>query len=254
MDSKRLPDWRVAMAVEVAADTHVPGLGTLRKGDIGVATSTAEASMEGRIAYPVPSAPALALKIAIENGRSATILRRTIGWRDNIRGVGRPVGDDQVAKLFDFFQMGMIAATFAFQALESNANQIIADEVKTTFNRKRGNKIESCTADALARRASTEEKLATILPTLLRCASPKAMPLWSSFLELKGVRDATVHLKALDTFRPGTLDRDSLFARLLSSDVRLYPRTAIKLLHHFARVPRMPWLDEAELRLSRDDA
>jgi hypothetical protein len=176
---------------------------------------------------------------------------------DLITPEGRGKGIRQERELFDYFEQCMIITTFSFQALEAYCNQTVADDMKAPvqLERRRDGKKQLITLNSPAdveRTATTEEKLATVVPAVLEMASPRGKAVWGPFVALKRARDATIHLKSLDQYpnrkELGFEDDSSLFYQFLYQDMAQYPKAAVALIHYFTRrtvVPRwlMPQLE-----------
>jgi hypothetical protein len=104
------------------------------------------------------------------------------------------------------------------------------------------------TAADLERTLSTEEKVGEVVPSLLGIASPKGKAAWANFVGLKRMRDAVIHLKAVDQYpnrqEPGHVDENSVFSRFLTDEIANVPKASVELMFYFARVTFVPsWLE-----------
>jgi len=103
----------------------------------------------------------------------------------------------------------------------------------------------------LERSLGTNEKLTAVLPKLLSVSVPERTQAWQPYRKLKKVRDSTVHLKSVDHYVRGKLDRESLYHRLLDRDPLEFPRTATRMIRHDCRQSPDRWLEAAEERLTK---
>lgn len=253
MKIEELPDWRVAKAAKVAEDTLLPSGKPAKKGDLVLVVTFTEDSREGIVHFPTPGAPMLATNVAVRASHGAADLRRKVNWT-TIPGVPeKHLPNVDAHLLFDYFEQAMIAATFSFQALEAFANQLIANAVEGTYVLRRKDGDREVSGDELERVASTEEKFSTILPDLTGKSSPKGKAVWASFKKLKAARDSITHLKSYDHYVRGGVDTESLYYRLLNSEAREYPRTALALMRHFSGGFGLIWIQHAEALLSAKD-
>lgn len=178
-----------------AVDKVGTGLGML---------ATTERVGQVNVSFSLPSAPALFLHLAhdaFSAYRDVEIptlfdLHPQLGiWPDNH------------TPLLDFCEQFAAHVIFAFTALESFANEIIANEVNakgysytTTRGAKKGQPGEKVTyrGEAIERNVSLSEKLAQVLPDALDVNSPKGLHLWRDYKSLKDWRDRIIHLKMAD--------------------------------------------------------
>jgi hypothetical protein len=156
------------------------------------------------VSFSLPSAPALFLNLAhkafatYRDIEIATLFDphpETGIWPENHK------------PLLDFCEQFAAHVVFAFTALESVANEVIANEVRakgytytTTRSTKKGKPGEKVTysGEALERHVALNEKLAEVLPDALGVRSPKGLALWRDYKSLKEWRDRIIHLKSAD--------------------------------------------------------
>lgn len=198
----------------------------------------------------------LALSIAIRASHAAQKIWRRVKFQQQ-PGTGKfkfiEQGDSPL--LFDYFEQSMISATFSFQALEAFANQVLEDRLgggqTYTIARKKGP--QTLDSASLQRELSTEEKLATVLPDLFKVVSPKGKKIWQHFVGLKRVRDATIHLKTIDHYVVGGVDKHTLFYQLLNHNARQFPRVSIDLMTYYNGGQQPTWLAYAQEQLEQPD-
>jgi hypothetical protein len=249
-------DWRImnVTSLTVAVPARYPG-GPSHPAGTPVYTGTETKGPDGRpLGFHTPSSTALALSVAIKTAAGAAACREQLRFRPTTtpQGPGSGVLPEDLPRLYDCFESCMASATFAFQALEGYANEVISQHVtgRYTLRRKRPVVVDS---DELERLATTDEKIASILPELLKKKTPKGTKLWEEFRALKARRDATVHLKSKDQYPHGTsalsLDDGSLFYHFLSDDPVVFPRSSVRIIRYFAPIPLPRWLVEAGERV-----
>jgi hypothetical protein len=232
-------DWRLAWHSTLAKDSSD---GRYKAGALAVKMTLSKNRRGDHVGFQQPSAAAMALSIAHSAASLAMELQQRLeyGANDTDGSQGASVNVASTSSLFNYFEQCMVAVTFSFQALEAYGNSVIAQKVEDTypFSRKRGEVIE-LTAIELERQASTEQKLAEILPKLLNVSSPRGKTVWQNFKLLKEKRDATIHIKSTDqspkVTRPENLDRTTLFIGFLDADILSWPKSAVQLIHYFAR-------------------
>jgi hypothetical protein len=255
MKAHEVPDWRIYYAGRLASIQGPNPVGA-KPGDLVIHLANTKTPEEGAVAVPVVSPYRLALNISIRSAKAAQVTRKAVVFSPKEKGAKDRVLDLKCMPiLFDFFEQCMIAATFAYQAIETYANARIVEELPqgSTFALPRGTSTKDVDAAALQREASTSEKVATVLPHIAKIALSKSSALWQDFVILGQVRDATIHLKAKDHFvRGGKVDRETLFYRLLNNKPPRYPTTALSLMRHFSKGVELAWLDHAEALLKAD--
>jgi hypothetical protein len=241
-------DWRLNWHSPLAKDSSN---GRYKAGALAVKMTVSKNRRGDLVGFHQPSAAAMALSVAHSAASRAMDLQAGLeyGANDVSESMGTSINVASTGDLFDYFEQCMVAVTFGFQALEAYCNIVIAQKVSGTypFSRKKGEVVD-LTAIELERQASTEQKLAEILPTLLNIASPKGKAVWQNFKLLKEKRDATIHIKSTDqsprTVRPEDLDRTTLFIGFMDADILGWPKSAVQLIHYFARRDVVPgWLE-----------
>ena len=255
VETDGLGDWRLRLATTLAADVPAayPGGPSHKAGAPVYQSSMIATEEQSIIGFATPSAPALALDVALKaSSRAASFREQLVFSEETVTpwGSGRDIPFGRVSTLYDYFEQCMMAITFSFLALECFCNETIDASFANgltgplKISRRDGEKIMA--AEELERQLSTEEKLATVLPQILAKESPKGRKEWEGFIRLKEARDATVHLKSRDQYTRGAHLKDSsLFFHFLNRETVGYPRAAIAMIWHFrpsgATAPR--WLE-----------
>jgi len=247
-------DWRLAGVERLAHDVPAayPGGPSHKAGSLIVLASLASTA-DGPVSFPVPSPVGMALQVAMTSANLAHELKARFRFETapSPKGSARSVAGDQEAALFDFFQHCMVAATFSFQSVESFANFVIANRVKSTMAIDRDGDPKEYDALGLQRHVSTAEKLSTVLPTLLSLPTPKGTKIWEEFVQLRRLRDSTVHLKSTDQYGKNPQDNaDSLFFNFFNCSPRDFPRLALDIAEYFTPDHAPRWLRGAREALT----
>lgn len=240
----------MALATELAEDAVLPSGSPVKRGELVMVVTMTRDNTGNVVSFATPGPAALAINAAIRASREAARLRYALRFHSPSRGVVKSLVDGDLPSLFDYFEQSMIAVTFSYQALEAFANQIITNAPEKEHQLMRKTGVLTLSSDDVERVASTEEKLTHILPRLTAMPSPKGKAIWAKLKKLKAMRDSTVHLKSLDQYRRGGIDRGSLYYRFLNTDPREAPRLSIAIMKHFSSVAGQDWLDVANGKLS----
>jgi hypothetical protein len=247
-ESDGLGDWRLQAATRTTADIPAayPGGPSHKAGSPMYLVTVTEMAGHPNLQFLTPSASALALESAFRASERAATLWSQIGFDavQTPRGPGTAIRFPATPALFDYFEECLTSAGASFQAIEAFANEIIARHLKGTLTLQRQKGPEDMTADAIQRTVRTEEKIATVIPTLLQKPSLKGRVEWQRFKQLKDVRDASIHFKSDDQYPPGgRTDKDSLYYLLLNNDPKQFPRIALAVIWKLRVEPEMPrWL------------
>jgi hypothetical protein len=234
-------DWRTRLVTTTTSDMPAayPG-GPAHQAGAFVGQSTPGKDADGRnVSFPTPSAISLAFSRAMKAAARARELQAQIEMSDVITpwGPGIDVTHESTAALYDYFEECMTVLAFSFQALEAFCNEVISYKVTATYPRRYRDAVRHLTADELERVASTEEKLAAILPDLLGPPTRKGTALGEDFVKLKRARDATIHIKSRDSAprvtQPSDLDFRTLFHQFLGADPFEWVKTAVAMIVYF---------------------
>jgi len=259
MKDDGLGDWRIRAVSRLAKGFISPEGHVYKAGSSVTLTTVTEVGERQVLSFTTPSPPALALSIAIRAVRRAKELRKRLALTGKVESYplfyDKPEMEQLITSdtvLFDFFEECMIAVAFSFQALETFSNTIIAEKLKHIYHLKRRKKVLKLSAEELQREASIEEKLGVILPEILSTKTPKGEKVWQDFKDLKGVRDTTIHMKALDADSGVNIDKETFFYKLLHVEAKEFPRAAISMMTFFFKDDHPPrWLMSARDKLTR---
>lgn len=236
-------DWRIDNVLRLGVDIPEAFSGgpSHRAGEPAYSCTNVTVKDGTRIGFTIPNSTALALSIAWRASSQANSLRNKIKYKDVLtaEGSGKGVEDESTPVLFDYFEKCMIVVTFSFQALEVFSNQIISnwgDKGALEIERK-GKKV-LLSRNEIERKASTTEKLGTILPKIMDIDTPKGTKLWENFVKLRKARDSTIHLKYSDQFPDSD---ESLFYQFLSYEMKEFPNNSAHLIGHFCQKGAPRW-------------
>jgi hypothetical protein len=240
-----LGDWRIQAASRLAHDLPAayPGGPSHKAGAAVVLLTNSSTSGNPNLGFQTPSATALVLSTGFRAAEKAALLWSQIEYRSvpTPNGLGSAVKN--VSVLFDYFEEALAAANSSFQAIEAFSNATIARLLKGTIAvpRREGN--QEMDAEQIERWLSTSEKIAIILPALLKIRSTKGSREWHSFVRLKAVRDASIHFKSGDQYPgSGQATKGTLYYILLNSDPREFPMTALRVIEKLSHAPHARWL------------
>lgn len=114
--------------------------------------------------------------------------------------------EDDIVKLYDYFEHIESAIIFIYTAVEAFSNVAIPkDHIIEKYNTK-GIK-EVWDKSSIERWLTTSEKIKNIVPEILEMESPKTAKFWSNFTKLEKIRNEIIHQK--------TADRDTLDMKVL---------------------------------------
>ncbi len=183
------------------------------------------------LSLATPSATALALNASVRAAERAVIAWNKVDIQTGIptpEGPGQRINPGTRSEAFDYLEDALAAAISAFQAIEAFANYRIGKSGIESFSLSRdGEQVEMSNAE-VQRRASTTEKLISILPAFTGVKSIKGGKLWPPFKELMHVRNASVHFKYADQYG------SYLYKKLLSNNPFSYAETAAEIILCYA--------------------
>jgi hypothetical protein len=204
------------------------------------------------IAFPTPSAAALALGAATRAAKSAELLKRGFRFRAGVgpNGELRLLDGPTTSQLFDYFEFCFVAVVFSVQAIEAYCNYKIGLSLKNSLSVERQGQMQELSRDDVERQLSTDEKLADALPRVLGIASPKGRHEWEQYVHLRRLRDATVHIKSRDQWTLASRDfSESPYSWFVQKPPTEIPLPAISLIRYFAVEHEREWLDRAQTLL-----
>lgn len=212
------------------------------------------------IHFDAPSFPAMCMSLAIRGRQDVLRLKKLLVFRQlpSHKGLMKSVAGENTPLLFDMFEASIVTATFCYAALETFSNYYLGLRLKEPVKLRRNNAELIVSPEDVPRRASLEEKLGVILPTVLSAKSPKSLAVWGRFKRIKAVRDAAVHLKSGDVLYAGPKFLDAANERPLLSaffrdDIADFPQYVIEMIEHFGP-PRegSQWIAHVKRRLEAE--
>jgi hypothetical protein len=254
MGNDNFGDWRIAVVTTLVNDLPAAFHGgpAHKAGTPVYLSSLTRDRQHNAIGFITPSSTALALNAALRSALRAKNLRNTLALTDTLTplGSGKQVANENLPHLYDFFEHCMIAVTCSFQSIEMFCNEIIAQNPQSSFRLVRGKEVLTLSGEELERRASTEEKVADLLPLFLGLKCPKGTKLWERFQDLKTARDSTIHCKSKEMRTDITVDRESLFFQFFRREPTEFPAIAFEVIEYFHKEAKLPrWAITAKKRI-----
>ncbi len=189
------------------------------------------------VSFSLPSAPGLFLNLA----HKAFTAYRDVGVPALFDPHPQGIWPDDHKPLLDFCEQYSAHVVFAFTALESFANEVIAHAVTengysytTTRSTRQGKPGEKVTyrGEKIERNVSLNEKLVQVLPDALTVDSPKGLHIWRDYKNLKGWRDRIIHLKMVDRQARGP-EVESIWGDMLRNAKKPFCDNAHKIMGHY---------------------
>lgn len=134
--------------------------------------------------------------------------------------------DRNVGLAYDYLESIQVATIFAYKAVESFCNAVIPDTY--TYKKTTSRSTEHYSKEQIERWISTSEKVASILPPILKCSPPQSENFWSDFKSLERLRNEIIHSKSSNT--------DAILEELFAEHVYRYIQSAMALLEHFISI------------------
>jgi hypothetical protein len=178
------------------------------------------------VSFGLPSGPALFLHLAHRAFSQVRAVEPRSLFDDHDQGTW----PDSQGPLFDYLEGCIAHVIFSFTALEAFANEVIPESFVYTV--QRDGATESLTKAEIERRIGLDEKLHSILPSVLSIASPKGTKVWEKYRAVKKIRNQLVHLKSVDG-RPSGPDDETIWGTLLKTHGHAWCDDAHKVIGHF---------------------
>lgn len=116
---------------------------------------------------------------------------------------------DDLPKLYDYLEHVQASIITIYSAIEALCNVAIPAKFTLTKKNSRG-VTELWDKSHIERWISTEEKIGSIVPDILGIESPKKLPLWEHYKNLKDIRDDIIHQKQ-SVSNPNEIESTFLF-------------------------------------------
>ena len=247
MQNKEIIDWRIHAMTTLMSDLPAlfPGGPSHKAGSPIYLSHLIKSKKHKYLGFITPSVVALSLNISFVSSINAKEIYQLIKFEDSIgpKGNQKKVANEYIKSLFDYFENCMVSVVFSFQAIESFCNSVLSEDPNKIFKVNYRGKIINKRAFEIERDSSTEEKLSEIIPQELNISIPKTDKLWQKFIDLKFVRDSTVHFKSNDMFsKIENIDDNSLFYLFIKNDPIIYPTSAFEIINYFTKsLGPTPW-------------
>lgn len=189
-------DWRLHAVARLAEDWKSPWTGQVApKGSRLTVSAVLRLTKKKTITIPLPNATALFLSSAAKSFSAAKALRDESGFDKSLHS---EVSFGADAMVFDYLEHMLSATVLAFTAVEAFVNEVIPEEYVYPRQRRTQKILELTAKEDIERFVPLDEKLASVLPEVFACASPKGSRCWQEYQQLKGIRDRIVHMKSND--------------------------------------------------------
>jgi len=242
-------DWRIQFSTTTVTEIPAayPGGPSHPAGSTIVVVSLVQPSEGPPIAFPAPSAAALALGAATRAAKTAAAIKREFRFAAAPGENVRRLEGAATSQLFDYFEHCFVAVVFSVQSLEAYCNYKIALNLKGKVKVERRGELVELSAEEAERQLSTDEKLGTTLPGLLGVESPRGRSEWEPYVRLRRLRDATVHMKSHHQWTLASRNFDeSPYSWFVQESPLQIPLPAIRMLRRFAIEHERAWLDNAQ--------
>lgn len=168
--------------------------GIVRGGKLVSASTVANIDKKD-VSFSVPSHAALCLNMAHSAYKVAQEL-----WKPEIiknTDSGFRV-EDELPRLYDFFEQMFLNVVFSFTAVEAFSNSIIPEDF--VFARTRDDKKceESYTKEQIERHLSLDIKISEVLPKVVGKACARGSNIWTDCALLRDRRNRIIHVKSAD--------------------------------------------------------
>ena len=137
-------------------------------------------------------------------------------------------GED-LKKLYDYFEEIQSCIIFSYISVEAMSNAAIPEDYQYENTNERGIK-EIWNKSNIERWMSTSDKIANILPQILKTKNPKEEHFWQYFKELESLRNSLVHQK---TIEDGSRIDSKFYETLLDKNVFKLAESSIDVIKYF---------------------
>ncbi len=243
------PDWRIQFWTTLATDVPpaYPGGPSHKAGTPVYLTSVARDLLGLTTGFITASPAALAVSVAWSAALRGEHLRSQIAYEPvsaSPFGAGFSITNATTPILYDYFEEGFVAVTLAYQAVEAYLNSVIADRLNGRVEIHRGKTTLMWDSEEAQRKATLDEKVLQLVPRVTGKHAP-SRALLDRLNDVKRVRHDAVHLKGRDAYPRSQEPLTGYFHRLLSVDLRSFPRSSVDVMLHFDE-DRPGWLKAAD--------
>lgn len=220
-------DWRLQTQGSLSKDWKSPWSGEIHpKGTKFTIVSVIQLSKKKNVTVPIPNATASCLNISKRTWDEARAIRKNSNLD---RSIKKEVSFKCDEDALNYLESMMQSIVFAFTALEAFVNELIPSEYQ--YEKKSRRSTETFSKEEIERWISIDEKLGTILPTILSVPSPKGKhKSWEGFVKLKDVRDRLIHMKTDDRKSSG-IEEITIWTELVKSEPPY--KAALAIIEYF---------------------
>ena len=229
-------DWRLHATARLAEDWENPWSGqTVPKGSRLTVSSIVQLTKKKQLTIPLPNATALLLNASAVAFGSARAIRESNTIDKTLR---KDVSFHSDKEAFDYIERMIESIVLAFTALEAFVNEAIPEDFVYAHHVRSEVVLEATNKANIERHVPIDEKLASVLPEVLKCESPKGSRCWQGYKQLKQTRDRLVHMKSEDR-KSSLAEVDTLWKAIFLIPA---PHLAAKaIIDHFAKaMPTKP--------------
>lgn len=142
------------------------------------------------------------------------------------------VKEAELSMLYDYFEHIQTSIITIYSAIEALCN--VAIPLGYTLTKKNNKGVtEIWDKASIEKWISTEEKVGKIIPEILKIESPKTLPLWKHFKDLKEIRDNIIHQKQ-SVKQPNEVESKFL-CTLLDHSVFIKILSGFELIQYFCK-------------------
>ena len=189
-------DWRLQTVTHLAEDWFNPWLGSIVPRGTRITTvGVVKLSKKKQLTIPIPNATAVMLSASAKAYESAWSLRRDSEIDMTLKN---EVSFKSETLALDYIERMIEAIVLAYSAIEAFANESIPNDFVYAKHKHSEIVLEAISKEKIERYISTDEKLISVLPEVLNCASPKGTHCWQNYKQLKDARDRIIHMKTED--------------------------------------------------------
>lgn len=223
-------DWRLHATARLSSDWANPWTGeTVPEGTRITVSSVMQLTKKKRLTIPLPNATALLLNSSAVAFTAARSIRESSGIDKSLK---TDVSFQSDKEAFDYVERMIEAVVLAFTALEAFVNETIPEEFIYARHARSEVVLEAANKSNIERHIPIDEKLTSVLPEVLKCASPKGSRCWQNYKQLKETRDRLIHMKTSDRKSSGP-DIDTLWKAVFLTPA---PHLAAKaMIDHFVK-------------------
>lgn len=175
------------------------------------------------ITLAIPNEITIAISVATKALQQAQKIKVDL---EQLSEFTESIYDRNVGLAYDYLESIQVATIFAYKAVESFCNAVIPDTY--TYKKTTSRSTEHYSKEQIERWISTSEKVASILPSILKCSPPQSESFWSDFKSLERLRNEIIHSKSSNT--------DAIQEELFAEHVYRHIQSAMALLEHFISI------------------